>query len=206
MLFSARIMRWALSRTALGAFTLAVFSIIGALWSIVLTLLHQQGPTACRVFWPGLRGDGCATVLADPWAMIRDVPVTLYSGSLFVSSLVVAGIILLTPRRAASYGPVVLIQGSIAAVAAVDFLLRAHLVLGIWCELCGVLQVVCLGHFLGALVLAGPGVRRRWDQSTVVIAAAAVVVFATASAIQEDWLQRPRTAGPELVAHEGSSR
>lgn len=175
-------MRFAVSRDVLGAFTVVVFSAVGALWSVVLLLLARRVAATCGLVIDG----GCGPVLHGEALTIAGAPLFRLGAAHFTGSLLLAAAILVDPARVAPAGrQVVLTLAWIGAAVSLVLVVDAQLVLGLWCDLLAVWHVACLGLFLGAWILMGAdgtplGVfqRARVDRPTVAVGLAVACVFA----------------------------
>ncbi len=180
-------------RDVLGAFIIAVFSVIGGLWSIFLTLLKFRSSfTLVATPISTCRGS-CSLALRDSWSELAGLPITIYGLAFFLVLLFLSSVSLLASRRfSRSSRPLMMALAWGGLLLSVSLALRARLVLGDWCELCTVLHLACLGIFLGAWIAVGrPSgplrvFRRPWwrDPMTLLGALVLASVFAAATAVQ----------------------
>lgn len=180
-------------RDVLGAFIMAVFSILGGLWSIFLTLLKFRSSfTLVATPISTCRGS-CSLALRDSWSEFAGLPITIYGFAFFLVVLFLSSASLLASRRfARSSRPLVMALGWAGLLLSLLLALRARLALGDWCELCTVLHLACLGIFLGAWIAVGrPSgplrvFKRPWwrDSMTVLVACMLASVFAAVMTVQ----------------------
>lgn len=180
-------------RDVLGAFVIAVFSITGALWSVLLTILKFRSTfTGEATVLSTCRGS-CSLAFRDAWSELAGLPITIYGASFFITSFLLASAILLAPHRFSHSGrPLTTTLALGGVIASLTLALRAELALGSACELCAVLYLACVGLLIGALIHAGPkawslpALRRRWwqDRLTVLIGLVVASAFAALTAVQ----------------------
>jgi len=180
-------------RDVLGAFIIAVFSVVGGLWSVFLDLLKFRSSFTLVATPVSTCRGSCSLALRDSWSEFAGLPVTIFGLAFFLVLFVLSSMSLLAPLRLSrSSRPLMMALGWGGLLISVLLALRARFALGDWCELCTVLHLACLGVFLGAWIVVGRGCgplrvfKRAWwrDRTTVLVTLLITSTFAAATAVQ----------------------
>ncbi|MEZ4449028.1 MAG: vitamin K epoxide reductase family protein [Nannocystaceae bacterium] len=201
-------MKLALSRPVLGAFTIASFSVIGALWSEVLSLLGLRAGELCGA-WQSQGRWGCLRSLKDAWSTLLGIPLVAWSAAFFFTTFILALLLLLAPGRLSRPSqPVFGLLGGSGVITSTALTLRSALVDGVWCELLAVLPATSFGVLLGARIAAPRGLTRasaqprRFGRGTTALLLVTLAALVAAAAVLNA-LHRPTHAAcierPELT-------
>jgi uncharacterized membrane protein len=193
-----------------GSVSVWAFSVPGLVLSALLTVLRLRSDHRCDdTFLGACSGDGllsCSTVLADAWATVLGLPLTVYASAYFLVTLGLAAATLLSPRTLRPLvRPVLLVSSWAGLAVALALAIYAVVGLGALCLYCVFLDGVCLGLFLAA-TLANRGrllperVPRAQLGATLVVAGVAALGFLTAVAVQRAMVLQHRSAAAEAEA------
>ncbi|MCY0990941.1 hypothetical protein OV203_27600 [Nannocystis sp. ILAH1] len=148
-------------RETFAALTLMLFSLPALLFSIFLTVLKLRTSYRCDGFMHNVCSSGCDVALADRWAVVLGVPISVYGTAFYAVVLGLAVIIGLWPF---TFTPTARLPVLVLGVAGLGSSLLlggyAWFGLGVWCIYCSVLYVANFGIFLSATLLNAEGLLR----------------------------------------------
>lgn len=187
-----------------GAAAVWLFAAPGLLLAGMLTLLRVKAEVRCDdpYFGSCVGPQGCETVLADTWATVLGLPLTVHAAGFFVVMLGLSGTMVIRPGLSAALRPALLTCAWAGVLVCAALATYAAVWLQALCLYCVFLDGTCVGVLLAAMLAnRGRVAERPRSAATWIVLAAAGLVFVAAVLGQRLAILRAHAAATSGALH-----